>query len=62
MIGFFRRLDESKSVKLLAKTIGKDMLYEKMYSLFSDILKSSPIKQFSLPLSLKKPRQILNRP
>lgn len=62
MIGIFRRLDESTSVKLLARTMGKDMLYEKMYALFSDILKSSPIKKFSLPLSLKQFRQVLHRP
>lgn len=56
MIGLFRRTDEQIPIKLLAKTIAKDMLYEKMYLIFSNILNNSPVSNFKIPLKLKSSR------
>jgi hypothetical protein len=53
MVGFFRCIEGETSVKLLAKTVARDMLYEKMYLLFSSVLSNSPIKNFKLPLKFK---------
>lgn len=56
MVGLFIRSNESIPFKLLAKTIAKDMLYEKMHLIFSNVLKNSPIEKFKMPLRLKQPR------
>jgi hypothetical protein len=56
MLGFFIRLDKRTPVKILAKTIAKDMLYEKMYLIFSNVLNNSPLENFKIPLKLKQPR------
>lgn len=56
MIGFFKRLDKEVSIKQLSKTIAKDMLYEKTYSLFFNILNNLPLKDYQLPPRLKQSR------